>query len=180
TNLARLVAGSTASFSWTAPASGGVVSSYLLVAGATPGFASAVAQLPVPGNQTGISVPNVPSGTYYVRVYAINGGGTSLPTNEVQVVVAGPAAPGTPTLNAPSVVGHTVGLSWTPGGGGVATSYVIGVAPTNGGTVAPVSTVTSTSVSVPGVPSGTYFVRVIAVNAVGNSLPSNQVTVVVP
>ncbi|MEP7118671.1 MAG: S8 family serine peptidase, partial [Acidobacteriota bacterium] len=56
TNLARLVAGSTASFSWTAPASGGVVSSYLLVAGVTPGFSSAVAQLPVPGNQTGISV----------------------------------------------------------------------------------------------------------------------------
>jgi hypothetical protein len=39
---------------------------------------------------------------------------------------------------------------------------------------------TGTSFSVDGVPSGTYYVRVRAINAVGRSLPSNEVEVVVP
>jgi len=34
--------------------------------------------------------------------------------------------------------------------------------------------------SVPGVPSGTYYVRVSGVNSVGVELASNSVTVVVP
>lgn len=179
-NLVRTVAGDSATFTWTAPTSGGPVTTYALVAGSTPGFSTGI-RLNLPGTQTSVTVPGIPPGVYYVRVFAVNVGGNSrFSSNEVQVVVAGPSAPGAPTLNAPSVMGDTVGLSWTPGGGGVATSYVIGVALTDGGSVSPVSTVTSTSVSVPGVPSGTYFVRVIAVNGAGNSVPSNQVTVVVP
>ncbi|MFN7979706.1 MAG: hypothetical protein U0P30_16350 [Vicinamibacterales bacterium] len=38
----------------------------------------------------------------------------------------------------------------------------------------------ATSVSFPNVPQGTYYLRVEAVNALGTSAPSNEVTVVVP
>ena len=89
-------------------------------------------------------------------------------------------APETPSGLTPSVSGSTVTLQWTaPTAGGQATGYLLlaGSAPgaANLGTI-PVS---STSVSVPGVPNGVYYVRVMATNAVGASLPTSDVTVVV-
>ena len=181
TGLTSSVAGSTATFSWVAPTSGGPVGNYVLAAGVTPGFGVPVAQVNLPGLPTSVVVPGIPAGTYYVRVLATNAGGNSaLSTNEVQVTVAGPAAPGAPTLNAPTVVGNTVTLSWTPGTGGAPTSYVIGLSLTPGGAATPAATFTTTSVSVPGVPGGTYYLRVAAVNALGTSPQSNQITVVVP
>jgi hypothetical protein len=115
-----------------------------------------------------------------VRVLATNAGGTSAPTNEVQVVVAGPMAPGAPTLNAPVVVGNTVNLSWSAGAGGAPTSYTLFAAVTPGG--APILSVplTGNAIGFAGVPSGTYYLALVATNAVGTSPPSNQVTVVVP
>ena len=94
---------------------------------------------------------------------------------------AAPALPTAPTLNAPVVSGSTVSFSWTPGlGGGAPTSYVLLASVTPGGPVIASLPVSGTSIGVPNVPSGTYYVRVSGVNSVGTGAPSNSVTVVVP
>lgn len=177
TNLTVAVAGSTASFAWGAPASGGPVASYRLIAGATSGFTLPLGSLPLPASPASVAIPGIPPGTFYVRLVAENGGGASAASNEVAFTVAGPSAPAMPTLNAPTVAGTTVTLSWAPGSGGAApTSYVLNVT----GAVVASAPLTGTSITVPGVPSGTYFLRLTAVNGVGPSPPSAQVTLVVP
>ena len=111
--------------------------------------------------------------------YDSQSGGTSAPTNEVALTVAGASAPGAPTLNAASVVGRTVNLSWSAGGGPAPTGYTLMATVTPGG--APIATVPlgGTSVSFPGVPPGTYYLRLTASNGAGTSAPSNQVVLVV-
>ena len=82
-------------------------------------------------------------------------------------------------MNAPTVSGGVVSLSWTPGSGGAPVSYVL-TARNGAGAVLGVIPATGTALSVPNVPSGTYLVSVAAVNAAGTSGASNQVTVTVP
>ncbi|MEP7118317.1 MAG: hypothetical protein ABI880_12090 [Acidobacteriota bacterium] len=179
TGLGVSVAGTTATFTWTAPAAGGAPAGYVLLAGTAPGFATPIATLPVAVAPTSFAVPGVPAGTYYVRLVAQNAGGSSGSSNEVSLIVAGPAAPAAPALNPATVSGHTVNLSWTPGGGGAPTSYVM-TAFTSGGTVLATVPLTGTAASFAGVPSGSYAVRLVAVNGVGPSPVSNTITLVVP
>ena len=176
--LAAAVSGSTATFTWAPPASGGAPSSYTLIAGLTPGFTTPIATLPVPAPSTTLTVPGVPNGTYYVRLVAQNAGGISGAGNEVVVTVGAVAPPGAPTLNPPQVVGNTVSLSWTPGAGPAPTSYVL-IARVGG---VPIGALPfpGTSTAIPGVPSGTYSLTLVALNAAGASAPSNAVTLVVP
>jgi len=177
--LAVSVAGNAANFTWNAPTTGGPATGYLLVAGTTPGFATPIATLPLPAAPLGVGIGGIPPGTFYVRLLAQNSGGVSTASNEVALTIAG--APTAPTMNAPSVTGSTVVLSWSPGaGGGVPTSYVVTASVSvSGPTIATVA-VTGTSIMIPGVPAGTYFVRVTAVNPAGASAPSNQVVLPVP
>ena len=179
TGLAVNVTGSTAAFTWTAPLSGSPLTGYMLLAGSAPGFSTPVAALPLSPTSTSVAVPDVPAGTYYVRVVAQNAGGTSAPSNEVTVIVAGAAAPGAPILSA-SAAGSTVTVSWSPGSGGAPTSYTLAASMTPGG--APIASVPlgGTSAVFQGVPGGTYYVRLTATNASGTSPASNEVTVTVP
>ena len=178
TGLAGSVAGTTVSFTWAPPSSGGAVTSYLLVAGLTPGFTTPVASLSLPATP-GVSVPDVPPGTYYVRVLAQNAGGTSAASNEISVVVAAPTAPGVPTLNAPGLNGRRVTLSWSAGGG-APTSFTLRAFAPGGGLLLTVPGLTGTSVVFDNVPSGSFALDLIAVNAAGASAPSARVTLVVP
>ena len=175
--LARQVTGTTVTFSWTAPLTGGSPTSYSLVAAASPGGAP-MATLPL-SPALSLTVPGVPAGTYYVRLVAVNSGGTSDPSNEVQVVVTGPSAPGTPTMQAAGVGQSNVRFAWTPSGS-AATSYVLSAALSPGGAPIAELPATDTTYTVPDVPNGTYYVRVRAVNAGGTSGWSNEVPVVVP
>ena len=173
--------GSTAAFTWNAPTSGGTPTGYTLLAGLTPGFTTPFAALPLPASPRFFSVPGVPPGVYYVRLVATNAGGASGPSNEVTLTVVAPAVPAAPMLNAPVVSGRTVTFSWTPGaGGGAPTSYLLMAAVTPGGPAIASVPVSGTGLSVPGVPPGTYYVRVSGVNSVGAGPASNAVTVVVP
>jgi hypothetical protein len=173
------VAGSTATFSWTAPLSGGAPSGYVLLAGTTPGFSTPFAALPVPAAATSLAIPGVPAGTYYLRLVAQNAGGTSAPSNEVTLTVAGLTAPGAPTLSA-SVSGRTVSVSWTPGSGGAPAGYTLSAAVSPAGAAIATVPLGGTGVSFPNVPSGTYYLRLTATNGAGTSPASNQVTVTVP
>lgn len=179
TALVASASGNTATFTWNPPSSGGAVANYLLAAGVTPGFAVPLASLPLTGSSTGTVVPGVPAGTYYIRVVAQNAGGTSAPTNEAVLTVAGPAAPGAPTMSQPTGSGNTLNLAWTPGGGGVPTSYVLTALTTGGAVIASVP-LAGTTASFANVPNGTYVLQVAAVNGVGTSPASNQVTVTLP
>lgn len=106
-------------------------------------------------------------------------GGTSQPSNEVTVVVSGSTAPGTPTLNPAVVSSHTVSLSWVPGAG-APTSYLLTAASAPGGSAIATVPLTGTSATFTNVPSGTYYLRLAAINAAGTSPASNEITVVVP
>jgi subtilisin family serine protease len=164
-----------AQFGWTPPTTGGTPSIYNLIAASTPG-GTPIAQLnfPAPANQ--LLVSNIPGGTYFVKLAAGNAGGFSAYSNEVMLVVA---PPGAPTLNTATVSSGQVGLSWTAGAGPAATSFIIRARLAPGGPVIASLPVTGTGITVPA-PSGTYFVTVQGVNAVGVGPESNQITVVVP
>ena len=111
---------------------------------------------------------------------ARNAGGTSGPSNEVSLTVAGQPAPGTPTLHPAIVTGSTVMLSWSAGPGATPTGYTLTASTTPVG--APIVTLplTATSASFANVPSGTYYLRLSATNPSGTSPPSVALTLVVP
>ncbi len=84
TVLTAAVSGRTVSLSWTPPA--GAITGYVLEAGSAPGLANIILGLAL-GGAPGIVAPNVPPGTYYVRVRAANGSLVSIPSNEIVVTV---------------------------------------------------------------------------------------------
>lgn len=178
-NLVASAAGSTVTFTWSPPASGGAPGSYVLMAGLSPGFTTPIATVPIAAPSTSLVVPGVPAGTFFVRVVAQNAGGISGASNEVSVTMGGVAPPAAPTLNAPVVAGNTVSLSWTPGAGPAPDSYVL-VVRTGGGAPLGALPFTGTATAIPGAPSGSYLLTVVALNAAGTSAPSNQVSLVVP
>ena len=175
--FSRTITGSAVAFAWSAPATGGTPASYLLIASASPGGA-ALASVPIVSGLS-YSVPSVPAGTYFVRLVALNSGGTSDPSNEVRVDVAAPAAPGAPTMQSAGVGQSNVRFVWTPSGA-AATGYVLGASLTPGGAIIAELPTTDITYTVPNVPNGTYYVKVRATNAGGTSAWSNEVAVVVP
>lgn len=156
---------------------GGAPTGYLLIASATPGGAP-IAALPVSGSS--VSIPDVPPGTYFVRLVASNAAGASAPSNEVAVAVGVVPRPGAPTLHAPAVSNRTVTLSWSAGAGGAPSSYILFASATPGG--APIATVllSGAGASFPNVPPGTYYLRLVASNAAGASAPSAELRLTVP
>jgi hypothetical protein len=157
TNLQSFMNGTTALFTWDLGSGGGAPGTMLLQAGFTPG-GSELGTHPV-GVAAQAAVPNVPPGTYYIRVLASNAAGTSAPSNEVQLLMpAGGActAPPARALNA-LVFSTFVRFSWAavPGASG----YQLDFSQTPGGPVA--ASVRpgpqATSYSVLNAPLGTYY-----------------------
>ena len=176
------VLGTTATFTWGAPASGGAPSGYALLAGIERRLRDALRVGAAAGCRRAPSRFRAfrPASTTCAS-WPSNAGGTSPASNEVMLTVVAPSAPAAPTLNAPVVSGNTASFSWTPGsGGGAPTSYLAHGGGDTRWTDHRVLPVAGTSISVPGVPTGTYYVRVSGVNSVGAGAASNAVTVVVP
>ncbi len=84
-NLQATAAGSTVTFRWSWPFWQGVVTGHRLVAGSGPGLSN-LAQVTL-GAATQVSFGNVPPGTYYVRVHALNAAGASIASDDVAVRV---------------------------------------------------------------------------------------------
>ena len=163
TNMQATVSGSTVTFSATPPAG---ATGLLLAAGVAPGQSLAVLPVPMSGQ---LAVPNIPPGTYYARMLAVNAGGTSAPSNEVPVTVSTICTPpAAPSVTAQST-GNTVAISWS-GVAGVS-AYRLEAAYSPGGPAAVAQTfpASQTAVAFPGVPSGTYYVRVIAQGPCGQA-----------
>jgi hypothetical protein len=179
TSLLAFVSGNLLTMTWSPPLGGGPPSGYVVEAGSASG-ASNIATLnsAVPT----FSFSPVPNGFYFLRVRSRNAAGVSTATPEMMIVVGNvPSPPGAPSLNSGSVSGSTVTLTWQAPTFGTATSYIIeaGSAPglANLATVNTGSTALTQSFA--GVPPGTYYVRVRAVNAQGASVVSNERTIVV-
>ena len=174
------VNGNTVTLTWSAPATGGAPSTYIVEASVSPGGA-AIAAFSVA--TTSLAVTSVPNGVYYVRVRAVNADGTSAPSNEVTVVV--PAAtcfapPDAPVNLAAAVFGQLVTLDWTaPAGVCAATAYAIQVGSAPGATNLAVINVGATTTFSASAPAGVYYARVVAMNVFGISTASNEVVITV-
>jgi fibronectin type III domain protein/matrixin len=164
---------------WSAPSSGGPVSSYVIEAGTAPSLANLLT-VATNSTQTSAGFGGVPTGTYYVRVRARNIAGMSTPSNEVQVNVTCPVSPAPLNLTY-TKSGGSVTFTWQPptaGPGPTAYRFVVGSAPGLENLlvldVGPTFSVTGTA------PPGTYYVRVRSLNPCGVGGISNEVTVTLP
>jgi hypothetical protein len=171
-NFSVSVVNNSVTFSWSPPQTGSAVT-YVIEAGTGPGLANIVS-LPVGG--VTVFTTNAPNGTYYTRVRAVNTFGVSAPSNEVSFTV-GPVAPGPPQNLRVTVTGATVAIAWDePVAGGTPSSYLLEAGSASGLSNIAVLPVTSTSLLVPFVPDGTYFVRARATNTAGVSAPSAEIS----
>ena len=182
-NLVTTSSGSSVTLTWSAPASGDAVTSYAIEAGSATGLAN-LANFATGSTATSFSAGGVGNGTYYVRVRAQNASGTSAASNE-SVLVVGAAgcttAPNAPSGLAITTSGSTVTLGWSASAGGCSpTSYLLQAGSSVGQSDLANSNVgNTTSYVATGVGSSTYYVRVRAANAFGQSAPSNEFTLVV-
>jgi hypothetical protein len=173
--LTFLKGGATVALRWGSALS---ASSYAIEAGQAPGSGN-LGAIPV-GNTTSFTTP-APLGTYYVRVRAVNRCGVSPASNEVAIVLDGTTAlPVTPTGFVGGVNGRTVTFQWAPATtGGLPAGYHLEAGVTPGGVIAVFPTAAAQLV-VPNAPSGTFYVRVRAVNTAGASATTPDITVIVP
>jgi hypothetical protein len=180
--LAAVVTGNSVTITWQPPAGGAAPLGYLVEAALSPGGPVVAAFLVI---QPSIVLNAVPNGVYYVRVRAGNAEGIGASSSEAIVSVPGgggpcttpPGAPG--NLNA-SVSNSTVTLTWQPASAGcAATAYVVQAGSAPGLSDLAIFNVGNTTRLSVTAPVGTYFVRVVGVNAFGGSVPSNELTVTV-
>ncbi len=172
------VNGNAVTFVWQPPSTGAAPTSYELEVSLSPGGAVMARFLLFPAATA--TLGGVPDGVYYVRVRAQNAEGTSDPSNEVIVPVpSGPSGcggpPAAPTQLTANLLGNLATLQWTASGGCGAPEYVVHAGSAAGLSdlgVANVRGVTNFSASAP---AGTYFVRVLALNAFGASAASNEI-----
>lgn len=179
-NFESMVVGGRLTMTWSPPETGSAPTNYLLEVGSASGAAN-IAVLPV--GTTSFVFSGVPPGFYYFRVRAQNAGGTSDPGEE-QMLVAGnaPAPPSVvPTISS-TVAGNVLTLTWQAPAFGPVTSYRV-----EAGTALGLANLgvldtgtTATSLVVPGVPPGTYYLRVRAANGQGFSTVSDERVIVVP
>jgi predicted phage tail protein len=172
--MSALSAGNTAGLWWT-PVAG--ATGYRLEAGSAPGRAD-LAVLDLADN---VFTATVPSGAYWVRVRSMNAWGTSAPSPDARLAVdGGTALPAAPAALTADVQGRRVSLAWSPpADGGLPAGYVI-EAGSDALNLTPVARASRPELVAAGVPPGTYYVRVRAVNATGAGPATATVVIAVP
>src|SRR6266511_5252689 len=176
-NLSAQVSGNTVNLTWSAPV-GSTLTGFRLQAGTAPGLSN-VADV-ILGVTTQLTATSVPSGTYYVRVRALDATGESAPSNEIAVSVGGGgcAPPAAPIGLAATVVGNVVTVTWQAvSGAGVVylleAGSALGLSNVGVFNVGPVLSLTASA------PNGTYYVRVRGANACGSGAASSDIAVTV-
>ena len=179
-SMAASVSGSRVTLRWQAPSTGGTPTHYLIYVGTRSGYSDIT---------NGYNVGNVlsfqgdlPKGSYYARVRAANASGTSLNSNEVRFNVVR-------KLQSPSGVtvtwtGTTATFSWVSSSADIEadmpTNYVLEAGTAPGESNVATLNVGNTTAFTTEVPSGTYYVRIRAQNAEGDSDPSQEIEVRLP
>lgn len=167
-------------FTWQPPSTAGAepVSTYRIEAGLASGGVDVV--LPVSGAVVSYTIFNAPDGVFYARVRALTAAGVSPASNEVRFGTGQGAPPLAPLALLATVQQTNIALQWTENPfGPVITAYYL-VAGTGPGLadigVLPLPPTTRTFAVQ--APPGTYYVRMLAVNAAGASAPSNEAVLV--
>ncbi len=170
-------------FAWQPPSTG-APPAYLLEAGTAEGRGD-LGTLALAGSATSLSL-DIPSGTYWARLYALNGAGRSAPGAELLLdvrprqVCGGTPLP--PSSLSATVTGRMVTLMWQDPVDGPQVDQqkvVAGSAPGLADLGVFDVALSATSLAA-AVPPGVYYVRVIADSLCGVSASSNEVRVVVP
>jgi hypothetical protein len=173
-NLVAVVNGLLVSFAWGASANG--PTQYILRAGFAPG--ETAIQVPLSGSTTTFTASAGP-GTYYVRVVAVNQDGTSPASNEVAVVLSTGCVPPSAPLNLRAIIrGTEAFIFWRQPSSGRVGGYSLQAGGASGQTFAQFPTAAPALNA--NVPSGRYFLRVIAQSPCGNSPASNEIEVSFP
>jgi hypothetical protein len=125
--------------------------------------------------------PGVPDGTYWLRVRGSNAAGTGVPSQDLGVTmgVAGGCVglPYAPVLQAPSISGSLLSLSWDAPGGTVApTGYVLFAGSGPGRSDLAVLNLGAGTTFAANAPAGTYFLRVAGRSACGVGAASTDIT----
>jgi hypothetical protein len=128
------------------------------------------------GNRTTFSAAAAP-GVFFTRMQASSPCGVSASTGDNIISVGGVALPAAPSATS-SVSGNTVVIQWNAVAGALRYRLEAGTGPTLANIVS--LTTPGTSLTAPGVPPGTYYVRIHAIGAAGTSLASNELVVIVP
>ncbi len=148
--------------------------SYVVEAGSRPGAAD-LARVVAATNGL---VVNVPPGTFYVRVRAVNAAGVSAPSREI--IVRGPGAPMPPANLSFTQSSTSVTLSWSPPASGPEPAgYVIEAGSQPGLADLAVLRVSAQTSYSAVAPPGTYYLRVRATSAGGRSEASNEIAVTI-
>lgn len=178
TDLVAVVQGSVVTLTWRTPAAS-AVSNYRLTAGVTSGGRE-VGSFDV-GPATSYSTV-VAGGAFFVTVQASNACGLGPSSAQAVVIVGSPIVPPTaPFALDVTRVGSTVTFTWgAPSIGTGPFTYRLEAGSSPG--LSDLATVVSgvPTLTVPGVPPGTYYVRVRAAGSGGLGPAGNELTVVVP
>ncbi len=171
---APAVSGANVTFTWSATAG---ATDYVLQAGVVPG--AYLGSLSV-GNVTTSAVVAPAVGTFYARVIAVTAGGLQY-SNEVSGTVTTLATPpAAPTNLVVARNGTSIVATWSPGaGGGAPLGYRLKAGVNPGGSDAVLNLGTNIFAYGP-MPAGTFYFRVVAVNAGGESPDSPEFTLNMP
>ena len=169
---------STVTLTWLVAANGGVPDDFIIEAGSAPGLAT-LARFSTGTTATTYVADGVPNGLYFIRVRAVNAGGTSPPSAEARVRVGlGPPDPPSDLIAWPQE--SRVTLQWTaPSTGDPPTSYTVEAGSGPGlANLARISTGSAATLYfASGVPHGRYYLRVRGSNSAGEGSPSNEVAI---
>ena len=147
---------------------GPAATGFVLEGGMVPG--QVLASVPT-GSDVPIFSIVAPTGSFYVRVHAIEGVNRSAASNEIRVHVNVPVPPSAPDMFRATEYGDSVVLSWrNTFAGGQPASLVLDV---GGAASAQIPLGLTESLTVNGVPSGIYTLNLRAVNDGGSSFPSS-------
>jgi hypothetical protein len=169
------ISGNILTLRWNPPSLGPAPTGYLLEGSLSPG--APIAAIPTGSAAAQFSLA-APTGSFYLRLRAMNGGELSLPSNEIRVYVNVPRVPSAPANFQAAVKGSALWLAWTNTfAGGAPTGILMDV---TGGATATVPLALTDAFSIPGIPNGTFTLRLRATNAAGASSQSGSVTITAP
>lgn len=175
-NLQAVLIGRAVALSWAGGSGGGPPLGLLLEAGTGPGQSN-LGIFPLPLSTTA-TVPNVPPGTYFVRVHAVNGSGRSASSNEVRIdmpVGGGCTAPPQSTLSV-ATSGASVSMSWQATAGAAGYRLDVAADPTGALVFTQAYGPGTTTLNVPSAPAGSYHARIVTLTACGAEMASEVVS----
>ena len=157
-----------------------LIERYAIAGGTTPGGSDLPVMLTADGSLS-YTIPVLPSGSYFFRVYAIGPSGIGSASPETSVAVThGVAVPGPITALQGALAGTIATLTWTPSAGAPAlTQFDVGTAP-GASTMGTLTTSTRPFIAdVASLAAGTYWVRAHSVAGPAVGAPSNDLAITI-